>query len=82
VGPIQEVQDRTSKIRQLPAAFHADDYDATRNTDQLRNLDPYLLLVQLCHPSPPPQLVGQVQLCVDYFVLTLWAIPEFLMHLG
>jgi hypothetical protein len=56
----QELQDRTPEISEFPLAFLRDDWDATRNTDQLRALGSHLLLVQLCYPSPPLQIVVQV----------------------
>ena len=64
----QEVQDRTPEIPEFPPAFHRPDCDATRNTDELCALGHRLLLIQLRDPSPPLRLVGQVQLCVYYFV--------------
>ena len=62
VGIANEVQDGIPEIPQFPAHFHCDECNATRNTDQLRTLGHHLLHIQLRDPSPPLQLVGQVQL--------------------
>jgi hypothetical protein len=71
----QEVQDRTPEIPEFPSAFHRDDWDATRNTDQLCAVGYHLLFVQLRHPSPSLQIVVQVQLCVYYFLFDILSHP-------
>ena len=45
MDPAQEVQDRVPEIPQLPADFHRNERDATRNTDQLRALGLHLLFI-------------------------------------
>ena len=66
VGVAKEVQDRHPKISEFPSAFHLVDRASARNTAKLCVLGSRLLRIQLRHPSPPLQLVGQVQLCVHY----------------
>jgi hypothetical protein len=45
VDSAEEVQDCIPKIPQLPDPFHCDEYDATRNTDQLCALGAHLLRI-------------------------------------
>jgi hypothetical protein len=71
----QKIQGWIPEILQLPAGFHRPKCYAPRNTNQFRALGPNLLVIQLCHPSPPLQLVGQIQLCVYYLAVKPWAIP-------
>jgi hypothetical protein len=69
----QEIQDWNLEIPEFPPAFLRAAWDATRNTYQLCALGSRLLPVQLRHPSPLLQLVGQVQLCVYYFLFGTYA---------
>jgi hypothetical protein len=62
VDSAPEVQDRTPEIPQLSAHFLGHERDAACNADQPCALGRHLFLIQLCHPSPKLQLVGQVQL--------------------
>ena len=78
----QKVQDQNPEILEFPSVFHLDAGNATRSTDQLCALGSHLLRVQLRHPSPLLQLVGQVQLCVHRFLFNTLNYPEILMHLG
>jgi hypothetical protein len=64
----QEVQDRAHEIPQLPSSFLLDVCDATCNTNQFCAFNSHLLLIQLRDPSATLHLVGEVQLCVHYFV--------------
>ena len=79
-GTAKEVQDRIPEPSKLPPGFPRNGYDVTRNAYQLHDLGPHWLHVQLRHPSPPLQLVDQVQLYVYHFVLTTWAILGFLIR--
>jgi hypothetical protein len=72
----QEVQDQRPEISEFSPAFHRDDWDTTRNTDQLCALGYHLLLVQLRHPSPLLRLVVQVQLCVYLFSIDTLCLPR------
>jgi hypothetical protein len=74
----QEIQGRIPEMLQLPTGFYCPELYAPRDTNQFRALGPNLLDIQLRHPSPLFQLVGQIQLCVYYLVLKPWD----LMSLG